>query len=228
MVRHHSSLPDRGCSAVPVPCPRGGGRLSALAAVTMLACVALSTQARAQTSEAPVQFTLQSVVTGLDPATGRDDTTFGVTAHAGAQRVRIELATANRPPATMLLDRASGEGWAFDPAGRSGLPVSSDAALQMTVNPAAPCARMRVTCHPLPARSLAGVEAAGWRYAGAARRGPGGSHAGSMWVDPASGVVLGYEARTRDRKVRRMRALSFQVGPVPDHLLEFPAGARDR
>lgn len=199
----------------------------ALLAVALLA-TSLLAHARSPdgAGDMPVQFTLQSMVTGVDPATGRDGSTYSVTTHAGAERVRMDLVMPGRPPATMVVDRISGEGWVFDPVRATGLPVQIDAVRELLVDPGAPCAQMRVTCHREPPRTLAGVTAQGWRYAGANRRGPGGSHAGTMWVDPASGIVLGYEARTRTRQPRRMRAASFKVEAVDGRLLELPAQAR--
>ncbi len=197
-----------------------------LAAAVFAAAVAglsvAADPAPAATGAGAPQFTLQSVVTGLDPGTGRDGATFALTTHAGDARVRFDLPRPDGSEVRLLVDRDTGEGWAFDATERAGLPVKADAVQQLVVDPAAPCARMRVTCHREPRKSIAGVQAEGWRYAGADQRGPGGSHAGTLWIDPASGIVLGYEARTRNRSVRRMRAVSLQVAPVDAAVLRPP------
>ncbi len=195
-------------------------------AVAVLATLAATAAATDASAPVPPQFTLHSMVTGLDPGTGRDGTTYAMTTHAGEGRVRFDLPRPDGAEVRLLVDRTTGEGWAFDAAGRDGLPVQADAVQQLAVDPAAPCTRMRVTCHREPPKSIAGIQADGWRYAGADRRGPGGSHAGVMWIDPASGIIIGYEARTRNRMVRRMRAVSLRVEPVADAVLEPPPALR--
>src|SRR5690606_42159885 len=87
---------------------------------------------------------------------------------------------------------------------------------------------MRVSCQPLGHRDIAGVRAQGLRYSGARGRGPGASDRGQMWFDPASGLVVSYEARTRDRKTRRMRATEVRREPLPPALFELPTALQPR
>lgn len=196
--------------------------------VIAMAATAAAAAAEPREADPPPQFTLQSLVTGIDPGTGRDGVTYAITAHVGEQRVRFDLPRPDGSEVSFLVDRDTGEGWAFDAAERTGLPVKVEAVQQLVVDPASPCARMRVVCHRAPRKAIAGVEAEGWRFAGASQRGPGGSHAGVMWIDPATGIVLGYEARTRSRSERRMRSMSVQVEAVAEDLLQPPAALRSR
>src|SRR5690606_41196686 len=79
---------------------------------------------------------------------------------------------------------------------------------------------MRVSCQPLGHRDIAGVRAQGLRYSGARGRGPGASDRGQMWFDPASGLVVSYEARTRDRSEEHTSELQSRENLVCRLLLE--------
>ena len=171
---------------------------------------------------------LEAVVTGVNPATGRDGSTYAVRAYVGADRTRIDLDVPGAERAYLLLDNASGQGWAISKDSDAALPVSIDSYRELVVDPAAPCAGMQVRCDPLGHRDMAGVRARGLRYTGARGRGPGGSDRGELWIDPDTGIVLGYDARTRDGAPRRLRATGLRREALPAALFELPAPLRSR
>lgn len=173
-------------------------------------------------------FMFHAMVTGVDPATGRDGSTFAVSAYMGAERTRIDLHMPEAGNAYLIVDNDSGNGWVISKDSDAALPVSTDSYRELVVDPQTPCAHMRVSCQPLGHRDIAGVRALGLRYAGARGRGPGASDRGQMWIDPASGLVVSYDARTRDRKIRRMRVTEVRRERLPPALFELPSALRPR
>ena len=202
---------------------------TAMAIACMLALVCLP-HARAQENADPPagDFMLQAVVTGVNPATGRDGSTFAVKAYVGAERTRIDLDIPEADRAYLLLDNATGNGWAISKDKEAALPISADSYRELVVDPQAPCAGMQLSCDPLGHRDIAGVRAQGLRYTGARGRGPGGSDRGELWIDPASGLVVGYDGRTRDGKARRLRASDVLREALPAALFELPVELRPR
>lgn len=195
--------------------------------VTFLACLSVlhglpGAGAREASTPGVDDFMLKAVVTGVDPATGREDSTYAVRAYVGAERTRIDLDLPGAERAYLLLDNATGNGWAISKDSDAALPVSIDSYRELVVDPAAPCAGMQVRCDPLGPRDMAGVRARGLRYTGARGRGPGGSDRGELWIDPDTGIVLGYDARTRDGRPRRLRATGLSREALPAALFELP------
>lgn len=201
-------------------------------ATSVVCMLLLLWPSRAQAKEAAVPQTgdlmVEAMVTGVNPATGRDDSTFAVRAYVGAERTRIDLHMPEADNAYMIVDNDSGNGWVISKDSDAALPIHTDSYRGLVVDPQAPCAHMRVSCQPLGRRDIAGVRAQGLRYSGARGRGPGASDRGEMWIDPSSGLVVGYEARTRDRKSRRMRATDVRREPLPTALFELPAALQPR
>ena len=198
--------------------------------ITCLLALLCLPQARAQdpANAPPGDFMIEAVVTGVNPATGRDGSTFSVKAYVGGERTRIDLGMPEADNAYIIVDNETGLGWVISKDRDAALPVSTDSYRELVVDPQAPCARMQARCEPLGYRGVAGVRAQGTRYAGARGRGSGGSDRGDMWVDPDSGLVVSYDGRTRDRKTRRMRATQVRREALPGALFELPAPLRPR
>ncbi|MGO3128036.1 MAG: hypothetical protein ACTIJY_08185 [Luteimonas sp.] len=171
---------------------------------------------------------LEMVVTGVDPATGRDGATYSAKVFVGPQRTRIDVNTPGGEKAYLLLDNDSGRGWAISKQQDAALPLQSDAYRQLQVNPQSPCAQFKVRCEQVGHREIAGVRAQGLRFTGARGRGPGGSHRGEVWIDPGTGLILGYDTQTQNRQVRRMRTTDVRRVALPDAMFQLPVSLAPR
>ncbi|MFC0676568.1 hypothetical protein ACFFGH_01715 [Lysobacter korlensis] len=84
-------------------------------------------------------------------------------------------------------------------------------------------------CRKLREGIYAGRNAVQWRYRGARRRGPGGSDAGSMWLDAQTGLVLAYDAEGTGRNRPSWDVLKVQYKAQPDAVFApGPAEPRPR
>lgn len=199
-------------------------RSAVAASVALFTCTAFAQAPHAQDpGPPPLTFRIEAIVEGVSPATGLADTVYGMTAYVGAERTRVDLDMPGTEGVYLLVDNATGVGWAIGKEQDAAMPVNADAYRELVLDPQAPCAGMRARCQPIGQRDIAGIRAQGVRYSGARAAGPGGSDRGQVWIDPASGLVLGYDGRTRDRQVRRMRATDVQRQALPDALFELPA-----
>lgn len=209
-----------------------GSTVQATLAAFLVCMLGLTWPSHARAQDGAVSqaddFMIEAMVTGVNPATGRDESMFAVRAYLGAERTRIDLDIPEADNAYIIVDNDTGNGWVISKDSDAALPISIDSYRELVVDPEAPCARMRVSCQPLGHRDIAGVRAQGLRYSGARDRGPGASDRGEMWVDSTSGLVVSYEARTRDRKTRRMRATDVRRQPLPSALFELPAALQPR
>lgn len=197
--------------------------LKSFPAVGLVSLALALSPLRAQEPVPAQTFRIEAVMEGVSPATGRDGVTYRMKAYLGHERTRVDLDIPGAENVYLLLDNATGAGWAIGKQQDGALPVTADAYRELVVDPQAPCARLRARCQPIGQREIAGVRAIGMRYAGARNTGPGGSDRGDMWVDPSNGLVLAYDGRTRDRKVRRMRVTEARNEALPDALFELPA-----
>lgn len=199
-------------------------RSAVAASAALFACMASAQAPHAQEPGPPAPtFRIEAIVEGVSPATGLADTVYGMTAYIGSERTRVDLDIPGTEDAYLLVDNDTGIGWAIGKEQDGAMPVNVDAYRELVLDPQAMCAGMRARCQPIGQRDIAGIRAQGMRYSGARAAGPGGSDRGQMWIDPASGLVLGYDGRTRDRQVRRMRATDVQRQELPDAMFELPA-----
>ena len=132
---------------------------------------------------------------------------------AGADRRAYRLVRAVEGAPLVLLD---GRGGAMPlPRGR----------LELFFDPAAPCAAMGMMsdCRSIGEGTYAGRSAVQWRYRHANRKGPGGSEAGTMWLDAETGLVLGYDATTAGGQRLHWQVRQLRYGPQPDESFALPA-----
>lgn len=146
-----------------------------------------------------------------------------VTIHLADGKSRIDFNQRGAESVYMLLDEQSGRGWLVDSGRAQAMPTQARGFSELLVDPSEPCRELGVQCRQTPARMIAGVRAQGWRYLGAGQRGPGGTARGQFWVDPARGLILGYEGHRAGRsRMYRMWAMSVVTVEDAAELFELP------
>lgn len=146
-----------------------------------------------------------------------------VTIHLAEGKSRIDFNQRGAESIYMLIDEQSGNGWLVDSGRAQALPAQARGFAELRVDPDEPCSGLGVQCRQIPARMIAGVRAQGWRYLGAGQRGPGGTARGEFWVDPARGLILGYEGHRAGRsRMYKMQALSVVTVEDATELFELP------
>jgi hypothetical protein len=132
-----------------------------------------------------------------------------ITIHLTPEKSRIDFNQRGAESIYMLVDEQTRRGWLVDSGLAQAMPAQARGFSELLVDPQQPCQGLGVQCRQIPARMIAGVRAQGWRYLGAGLRGPGGTARGEFWVDPARGLILGYEGyRTGRSRVYKMRTMS--------------------
>ena len=112
--------------------------------------------------------------------------------------------------------------------GRGGAMPLPRGRLVLFFDPAAPCAPMGMMsdCRSMGEGTYAGRSAMQWRYRHANRKGPGGSEAGTMWLDAETGLVLGYDAVTAGGQRLLWQVRQLRYAPQPDERFALPAAPR--
>ena len=138
------------------------------------------------------------------------------------ERMRVDLGREG----SVLIDLHGGAAWLLAPDGTAAIPVARTGFEALRVDPASPCRVMQARCERAPADIVAGVAADGWHYRDASGRGPDGTSRGTLWIDPASGLVLAFHGEVPGRADRRaMRALTLTRTPIDDALRQPPGAA---
>lgn len=166
---------------------------------------------------------LHGVMVDHDPFQAAADTrAFPVTVYlkGKASRVDFEGPAGERG---MLLDPAEGERWLVALEQGAALPVPGGGLGALQRDPADPCRDMKGHCEPTKRRFVAGINAAGWLYRGAAGTGPAGTSDGKFWIDPDQGLVLAWEGRKRGRgETYRFQADRVSIDALPDVIFQLP------
>lgn len=148
---------------------------------------------------------------------------MAVTIHLGEGKSRIDFNQRGAEAIHMLIDEQTRSGWLIDSGRARMMPAQARGFSELLVDPQAPCRDLGVQCRQVPARTIAGVRAQGWRYLGAGQRGPGGTARGQFWVDPARGLILGYEGYRAGRsRMYKMQAMSVVTVEDAAGLFELP------
>src|SRR5690606_25790869 len=94
------------------------GRSTLAASLACMLVLAWPYPARAQDAALPQadDFMIEAMVTGVNPATGRDGSTFAVRAYLGAERTRIDLHMPEAEDAYLIGDNDPGNGGATSKA----------------------------------------------------------------------------------------------------------------
>lgn len=191
-----------------------------LASISGVLVVLLSISA----AEAGEVLRIKAIVTGQEGVGFNvGDRPTPVTIHLSSGRSRIDFNQRGAEAIYMVVDEETRRGWMIDAGNAQAMPMTSRGFSELLVDPEAPCENLGVRCRPIPARVIAGVRAQGWRYLDAGQRGPGGTTRGELWIDPARGLILGYEGyRSGRARVRRMQAMSVTVVEDASGLFDLP------
>lgn len=202
-------------------CAQYGRQLMGRAATLVVALLAASSLALA--AEVPVfSATVHGVATAMGPVTDGKDGKVPLTIRIRDDATRIDF-TGPRGEEAYLLAVAGGEQrWLVHRATGMALPIPGTAT-PLRVDPADPCAMMRARCERGEGEVIAGTVVQGWRYRHAGGRGPDGTERGTLWIDPASGLVLGYRGQLAGQSGQReMRALSVSRQPLDPGQFDLP------
>lgn len=138
--------------------------------------------------------------------------------------IRIDFRGEHAPDAWLTTGGRGGRAWLVSERGNYVLPVA-DASGPYWYDPTAPCRTIGGRCVPAPGEFIDGRLAAGWRYDKA--KGPDGTTTGTLWVDTATGLLLGYRGRVGSRgQERGMRARAVRFEAVPESVFLPPQGLR--
>src|SRR5690554_4666583 len=103
-------------------------RSAVAASVGLFTCTAFAQAPHAQDpGPPPLTFRIEAIVEGVSPATGLADTVYGMTAYVGAERTRVDLDMPGTEGVYLLVDNATGVGWAIGKEQDAAMPVNADA-----------------------------------------------------------------------------------------------------
>lgn len=122
-----------------------------------------------------------------------------------------------------LLSLAEGrQRWLVNATTGMALPLPPDR-MRFRLDPANPCAGLQARCERSAGAVIAGTVVQGWRYRDADGQGPDGTDRGMLWIDPSTGLLLGYRGELAGRSgAREMRAVSISLAPVEPSRFELP------
>lgn len=198
----------------------------ALAAIALVSIVATTTVAAAPPAELPPSVTIHGTMVGGNPfQPGSSEAPYKVTIFSRGDKGRVDIQGSDGQRAMFLNDDSSREGWIISLDEGVALPTPAPGIGPLQLDPKQPCLAIDARCERVGQRFIAGQVAEGWRYRGAAGRGPAGTSDGVFWVDPDGGAVVGFEsARTRRGAVNSMQAESVSYHPLPDAIFDVPQG----
>lgn len=191
-------------------------------------CVALSLAAADVRSEVAVtsdenrDVTLHAVATGVGPVR-RGGESIPLTVRMADGHLRIDFKTPRGEDGYLLSRDGGTQAWLVSVPGQLAMPMPAPAWATFRLDPDAPCAAMRARCEPAQVDVLANRLVRAWRYRGADGRGPDGTDSGTLWVDPRTGLVLGFRGRVVGRDdTRELKVVSVEHGALDDALFTLP------
>lgn len=174
-------------------------------------------------AEEPVfSATVHALATATGPVTGGSAAKMPLTIRIRGDATRIDFTGPGGEEAYLLSLAGGQQRWLVNKATEVALPIPGTAT-SLRVDPADPCAAMQASCERGRGEVIAGTVVQGWRYRNAGGRGPDGTERGTLWVDPVSGLVLGYRGQLSGRpEYREMRALSVSRRPIETAWFDLP------
>lgn len=166
--------------------------------------------------------TVHGVATAMGPVTDGQERKMPLTIRIRDDATRIDFIGQRGEEAYLLAVAGGQQRWLVHRATGMAFPIPGSAT-PLRVDPADPCATMRARCERGEGEVIAGTVVQGWRYRHAGGRGPDGTERGTLWIDPASGLVLGYRGELAGQSgEREMRALSVSRQPLDPGQFDLP------
>lgn len=198
--------------------PRGwAGTLACVVLVALAAGPAIAVESPIAEDE---MLVIDALMIGSDPTGSGRDQPLRAKVYVSRDAQRIDFSLLEGGHARILV--REGRGWLLDEESRSATPVPARGLDWMWVDPAAPCATIRVRCTGMGARTIAGVPTQGWRYRHARGRGPEATEHGVMWVDPETGMLMSFRGRTNRQRSREFHVVRLTRGPADETLFDLP------
>ena len=123
----------------------------------------------------------------------------------------------------VLRDTRSDKGWLINERQQAALPLKGGTMARRYVYPIdRPCGDFGGTCDKGDSSAVAGRAATAWNFRHAEGKGPDGADSGKMWVDDATGLLLGYDAQDLGGRSLKWTVTSVEFGPLPPNLFELP------
>lgn len=195
--------------------------------LVMLAAGGAAAEDQAPAAPEPPQAIVHAIAEGYGPVAARGGASLPLTLRLRGDAARIEFSDPKGRDAYLLVSGPGREGWLVSVPGNVAMPLPR-AGTAFWFDPEAPCETLQATCSPAPGEVIAGRAARGWRYRNAAGRGPDGTDSGTLWVDAATGLLLGYRGKLSGRdEARSLRTVSVSYASVPADIFERPRNLQE-
>lgn len=166
--------------------------------------------------------TVHALATAIGPVTDSRTAKMPLTICMRGDATRIDFTGPRGEEAYLLSLAGSQRRWLVNTASELALPIPGTTT-PLRVDPADPCAAMQASCERGRGDVIAGTLVQGWRYRNTGGRGPDGTERGTLWVDPVTGLVLGYRGQLSGwPEYREMRALSVSLQPIGPAPFDLP------
>ncbi|HEY4145326.1 hypothetical protein [Pinirhizobacter sp.] len=124
----------------------------------------------------------------------------------------------------ILRDGKARASWLVNEKARVVLPLGNGpSARKYFFNIDRPCADFSGSCTKGDRSTVAGHAATRWRFIAAGHTGPDGTDSGTMWIDDASGLLLGYDGKDMSGRPMKWTVTSVDTGEISPDLFKMPA-----